>query len=74
MFSGSGNKKYIEFLGLGAELAVALSAPVLAGYWLDQRWETSPWMLLAGIVTGLLIMTGIFSRVIKKVTSGMGDK
>ena len=59
----------MEFIGLGLEIAVALSAPILMGYWLDLKWSTSPWMLLTGVLLGLIFLTGIFSRVIRKVNS-----
>lgn len=68
MFSNSGNRNYLEFLGLGAELALVLSVPIFAGYWLDLRWNSTPWMLLAGILTGILFVVGTFIRVIRKVT------
>ncbi len=67
MFSDPKHKKYAQYLGLGAEIAVALSAPIFFGYWLDLRWETSPWMLLMGIFLGIGLLIGIFSRVIKDV-------
>jgi len=56
-------------LGLGAEIAVALSAPIFLGYWLDLQWETSPWYLLGGIMLGIILLIGIFSRVIKDISS-----
>lgn len=65
MFSDPRHKKYAQFLGLGAEIAVALSAPIFFGYWLDLKWETSPWMLLIGIFIGIVLLIGIFSKVIK---------
>jgi len=67
LFSDPKHKKYAQYLGLGAEIAVALSAPIFFGYWLDLRWETSPWMLLMGIFLGIGLLIGIFSRVIKDV-------
>jgi len=62
-------KKYAEYLGLGAEIAVALCVPIFLGYWLDLRWDTSPWLLLAGILLGIGILIGIFARVIKNVSN-----
>lgn len=69
LFSDPKHKKYLEFLGLGLEIAVALAAPILFGYWLDIQWETSPWMLFAGIILGFVLMAGIFSRVIRKMNN-----
>lgn len=60
-------KKYFEYAGLGAEIAIALSFPILIGYWLDGRNDTSPWFTLAGILLGVVLMLGIFSSLIKKM-------
>ena len=68
MFQDPNFKKYLEYIGLGAEIAVALCAPIFFGYWLDLRWDTSPWMLLAGIFMGILILITIFSRLIKNIS------
>ena len=69
MFKDPKHKRYARYLGLGAEIAVALSAPIFLGYWLDLRWETSPWLLLGGILLGILLLIGIFSRVIKEISN-----
>lgn len=69
MFSDPRHKRYARYLGLGAEIAVALSAPIFFGYWLDTRWESSPWFLLGGILLGILLLIGIFSRVIKEISN-----
>jgi F0F1-type ATP synthase assembly protein I len=43
--------------GLGTELAVCVGMFVALGYWLDQKFECSPWGLLGlgalGIVAGM---------------------
>jgi F0F1-type ATP synthase assembly protein I len=68
LFKDPSNRKYFQYLGLGAELAVALSAPLLLGYWLDLKWDTSPVMLLSGIVLGLVFMVLIFIHVIRNTS------
>lgn len=35
---------------LGFELAL----PAALGYWLDRKWGTGPWLLIAGAVLGFL--------------------
>ncbi len=46
--------------GLGVELAAAVGGACLLGYWIDRRFETSPWGLvicaILGIVGGLYNM------------------
>lgn len=38
--------------------SIALTAVVPAGlgYWLDQRWGTTPWLLIVGAGLGLTVM------------------
>jgi len=36
---------------LGFEVAI----PALAGAWLDRRWGTGPWLLIAGALVGMCI-------------------
>ena len=40
------------FLTLGLELALAVVAFFFLGRWLDQRWGTSPWLMIAGLAVG----------------------
>jgi len=58
-------KKYLEYMSLGGEIAIAFSAPILAGYFFDVKFETSPWGILSGILIGILLMISIFVRLIK---------
>ncbi len=67
MFSDPKHKKYAQYAGLGLEIAVALSAPIIIGFWLDGRYDSSPWLTLAGIFLGLVLMLGIFSGLIRKM-------
>lgn len=36
-------------------ICIELVVPVLAGYWLDHRWGTFPWLILAGIAIGMAV-------------------
>lgn len=40
------------FAHVGFELAVAVAAGFGAGYWADNRWGTSPWLMLVGTLVG----------------------
>ena len=40
------------FLTLGLELALSVLVCFFVGRWLDERWGTAPWMLIAGLVLG----------------------
>jgi F0F1-type ATP synthase assembly protein I len=59
-------REYLQYLSLGTEIAVGLSGPILLGYWIDRSWETSPWFLLAGILTGFAIMVGTIVRIARE--------
>jgi F0F1-type ATP synthase assembly protein I len=59
-------QEYLQYLSLGMEIAVGLCAPILLGYWIDTRWDTSPWFLLAGALTGIAIMIGTTVRIARK--------
>lgn len=67
MFDDPRFKKYLEYLSLGGEIAVSFSAPILIGYFLDVRFETSPWGVLSGVAIGMILMIGMFIRLIKNV-------
>ena len=38
--------------GLGLQFAVAIIAFFFVGQWLDSKWGTTPWMLIAGVFLG----------------------
>ena len=58
-------KKYLEYITLGGEIAVAFTAPILVGFWMDSSFNTTPWALLSGILLGLCLMLIIFLRIIR---------
>ncbi len=43
-----------NYLGLGMQLAVTVAAMVLLGYWLDKKFQTSPWLTLIFSFLGIL--------------------
>ena len=60
------NREYLKYLSLGIEIAAGLCIPILLGYWLDQFLDTKPWLLIAGIFTGIIILFGIIYNIYKK--------
>lgn len=42
------------YMGLGTELMASVLGMVLLGYFLDEHFHTSPWLLLAGALTGMV--------------------
>jgi F0F1-type ATP synthase assembly protein I len=51
-------------MGLGTELAASVVGMLLVGYFLDQHFNTSPWLLLTGAAVG---MTGGFYNFFREV-------
>ena len=41
--------------GLGMEFAIAVGLFALGGWALDRRWQSSPWLLVVGIVIGFAV-------------------
>ena len=43
------------YLSLGLEFAITLLLLIFLGRFLDKRWGTEPWLLLAGAILGFVI-------------------
>jgi hypothetical protein len=50
------------YMGLGTSLAVTVLLGVGAGYWLDEKLGTKPWLLLLGAASGLAVALYHFFR------------
>lgn len=48
-------------LGAGTELVVSVLLGFFAGRWLDARLNTTPWLMLAGSMTGIAV--GLFQLI-----------
>ncbi len=81
--SNSGSKRVLgqigPYLGLGIEFAVTLLVFIFAGHYLDKRWGTDPWLLLAGATLGFLIAFYNFFKTLLKLSDrdrpgGTGEK
>ena len=42
-----------QLLGVGLEIAVGVGLGAAVGYWLDHRYDWSPWGILIGTMLGL---------------------
>lgn len=62
-------KKYAEYIGLGAEIAVSIAGPILLGHWADSYYEIKPWGLFSGIIVGLITFLFTMIRIAKKLSS-----
>ena len=54
MSKKEGLSQYAPYFSLGLEIAVGITLPILIGYWLDDYLQTSPWLLLAGCLIGVI--------------------
>jgi ATP synthase protein I len=57
-------KAVAPYLNLGWTFAVSLAAGTLGGWWLDRRFGTRPWLLLAGSVLGMITAFVSFFRTV----------
>lgn len=48
------DRSWVRLSSIGFELVGAVAGFTLLGYWVDRRWGTDPWGLLAGIGLGLI--------------------
>lgn len=61
---------WVKYSGIGLELAGATAGFALVGYWIDKKFGTTPWALLAGVVIG--IVGGLYN-LIKESLAAMRD-
>ena len=67
MLKGPGFKSYLEYISFGTEIAVAVGAPILLGYWLDTVFDTSPYLTLMGVLLAVLLFILMLVRLIRKL-------
>ncbi len=58
------------YLGLGMQLALTMVVFAAAGYGLDRLLGTSPWLLVAGAVLGMVAVFVLLIRVAKEADKG----
>ena len=58
---------HVQITTLGTEFAVAEILGVVVGFWLDNKWGTSPWMLVLGAIGGFLLGLYIILRAAKEM-------
>jgi ATP synthase protein I len=47
-------RKIAPYLNIGGVFAGCLVIGVFLGHWLDGKWGTKPWLLLAGALLGMV--------------------
>ena len=64
-------KEYAKYLALGAEIAASLLIPIGLGYIADKFLDTSPYGILLGAVTGIVLF---FILIFKIAQNNEDDK
>lgn len=59
-----------RYSNLGMTLAVSVALGVFGGRWLDDRWDTAPWLLLIGALFG--VSTGMYHFIKSVMTMPSG--
>ncbi|WP_158278679.1 AtpZ/AtpI family protein [Rhodohalobacter mucosus] len=54
-------------MSFGTEIAVAVGAPILLGYWLDTVFDTSPYLTLSGVLLAVILFILMLIRLIRKL-------
>tara|TARA_B100000575_G_C22732625_1_gene439055 strand:- start:132 stop:347 length:216 start_codon:yes stop_codon:yes gene_type:complete len=60
-------KKYMEYLGLGAEIAGSLLVPILLGFVLDRYFNITPIGILSGSLLGLILFFLMILRISRRL-------
>ena len=66
-------RKYREYLGLGAEIALSLAGPMIGGYYIDVFFESSPVGILIGVAVGLLLFFLTIMRIVSRLNNSKDD-
>lgn len=48
-------KDHVAITTLGLEFAVAVAMGVGVGFWLDKKWGSTPWAMVAGVMLGFAL-------------------
>lgn len=70
---GSASRDIGRLAGLGLQFAVTLTLAGAAGWWLDTRFGTNPWLLVAGLVCGNVIAFLVLVRSVPRAKPSPHD-
>ncbi len=54
-----------DYMGIGLQIAASFAFFVFLGYWADSKIGTSPLLLLAGVVVGMIGMALVLMKVVR---------
>ncbi len=55
-----------DYLGIGVQIATSFAFFVFLGYWGDTQLNTSPLLLLAGVLVGMVGMALVLMKTVQK--------
>ncbi|MDH4225328.1 MAG: AtpZ/AtpI family protein [Deltaproteobacteria bacterium] len=65
---------YLRYSTMGIEMGVTVLGGLFLGRYLDRRFDTAPWLLLTGLLLGLLLAARNIFRMIRQMQREMKDK
>jgi F0F1-type ATP synthase assembly protein I len=71
MAGDDGSSGY-KLMGLGMELAAAVTGLALLGYWIDRHFGSAPWGLLIGAVIG--VVGGTYNLIREALSASAADR
>ena len=60
-------REVAPYLGLGSQMVLTMVLFVAGGYFLDQRFGTTPWLLLAAALLGMVAVFTHLTRVVRRL-------
>jgi ATP synthase protein I len=64
----------LRLTGIGFYIAACILIGVLSGLWLDNKLNTRPWLMLAGLLFGLVLAIYGVYRMIQPLMNNKSDK
>ena len=68
----------MRWVSLVTTISMELVLPLAGGYWLDERWGTSPWLMVAGAALGFAVaavhLVGLVRMLNAQNRSGKGKR
>jgi len=55
-----------DYLGIGLQIAASFAFFVFLGYWADTKLGTSPLLMLAGVLVGMVGMVLVLMKIVRK--------
>ncbi|ACF12441.1 conserved hypothetical protein [Chlorobaculum parvum NCIB 8327] len=55
-----------DYLGVGVQIAASFAFFVFLGYWGDSKLGTSPLLMLAGVLVGMVGMGLVLMKIVRK--------